>query len=74
MDTPSAQESGLKVKIDKHLNLDINTLTLDFDAEKSILQLGDIKSSEGAVRKLHILVRGPHAHDTQFSVAPASAA
>ncbi len=41
MDTPSAQESGLKVKIDKHLNLDINTLTLDFDAEKSILQTGN---------------------------------
>ena len=41
LDTPSAQESGLKIKIDKHLNLDINTLTLDFDAEKSILQTGN---------------------------------
>jgi len=39
--TPSAQESGLKIKIDKHLNLDINMLTLDFDAEKSILQTGN---------------------------------
>lgn len=41
LDTPSAQESGLKIKIDQHLNLDINTLTLDFDAEKSILQTGN---------------------------------
>lgn len=41
MDTPSAQESGLKVKVDQHLNLDINTLVLDFDAEKSVLQTGN---------------------------------
>ncbi len=41
LDTPSAQESGLKIKIDKHLNLDINTLTLDFDAEQSILKTGN---------------------------------
>ncbi|MBK8191774.1 MAG: DUF4382 domain-containing protein [Lewinellaceae bacterium] len=41
MDTPSAQESGLKVKVNKHLNLDINTLVLDFDAEQSVLQTGN---------------------------------
>lgn len=39
--TPSAQQSGLKIKIDKSLNLDINTLTLDFDAEQSIHQTGN---------------------------------
>ncbi|MEZ4963744.1 MAG: DUF4382 domain-containing protein [Saprospiraceae bacterium] len=41
MDTPSAQESGLKVKVNKHLNLDINTLVLDFDAEQSVLETGN---------------------------------
>ena len=41
LDTPSAQESGLKVKVDQHLHLDINTLTLDFDAEKSVLKTGN---------------------------------
>jgi hypothetical protein len=39
--TPSAQQSGLKIKIDKSLNLDINTLTLDFDAEQSVHQTGN---------------------------------
>ncbi len=41
LSTPSAQESGLKIKVDQHLNLDINTLTLDFDAQQSILQTGN---------------------------------
>jgi len=39
--TPSAQQSGLKIKIDKDLNLDINTLTLDFDAQQSIVETGN---------------------------------
>lgn len=39
--TPSAQQSGLKIKIDKTLDLDINTLTLDFDAEQSIVETGN---------------------------------
>jgi len=34
--TPSAQESGLKVKIDKDLGFDINTFVLDFDAAQSV--------------------------------------
>lgn len=34
--TPSAQTSGLKVKINKHLSLDINTFLLDFDAAQSV--------------------------------------
>lgn len=34
--TPSAQESGLKVKIDKDLSLDLNTFVLDFDAAASV--------------------------------------
>ena len=40
LDAPSAQDSGLKIKVDQALNLDINTLTLDFDAQQSILQTG----------------------------------
>jgi hypothetical protein len=34
--TPSAEESGLKIKIDKHLSETLNTFTLDFDADLSI--------------------------------------
>lgn len=41
LQTPSAQQSGLKIKIDKSLNLDINTLVLDFDAEQSIVETGN---------------------------------
>lgn len=41
LETPSAQESGLKIKVDKDLNLDINTLTFDFDAAQSILETGN---------------------------------
>jgi hypothetical protein len=33
---PSGAESGLKIKIDKDLNADIETLTIDFDAALSI--------------------------------------
>ena len=44
MATPSAETSGLKVKIDKELNETLNTFTLDFDAELSIKEEnGDYK-------------------------------
>ncbi len=42
--TPSAEESGLKIKIGKALNESLNTFTLDFDASASIMQEnGDYK-------------------------------
>jgi hypothetical protein len=34
--TPSAEESGLKIKIDKKLQSSLNTLVIDFDAAASI--------------------------------------
>jgi hypothetical protein len=37
MQTPSAETSGLKVKIDKNLNEVFNAFILDFDAEQSIV-------------------------------------
>ena len=36
METPSAESSGLKVKIDKELNETLNSFTLDFDAAESV--------------------------------------
>ena len=39
--TPSAQASGLKVKINKNLGLDINTFVLDFDAAESVKKQGN---------------------------------
>ena len=36
METPSAESSGLKIKIDKKLNETLNTFTLDFDAALSV--------------------------------------
>ncbi|MGZ5189445.1 MAG: DUF4382 domain-containing protein [Flavisolibacter sp.] len=36
MQTPSAEDSGLKIKIDKKLNETLNTFTLDFDAALSV--------------------------------------
>jgi hypothetical protein len=38
MQTPSAETSGLKVKIDKNLNEVFNAFILDFDAAKSIVE------------------------------------
>lgn len=49
--TPSAQESGLKVKIDKNLGLDINTFVLDFDAAESVKKQGN------GVYKLHPVIK-----------------
>lgn len=49
--TPSAQESGLKVKIDKDLALDINTFVLDFDAAESVKVQGN------GVYKLHPVIK-----------------
>ncbi|MBK8969742.1 MAG: DUF4382 domain-containing protein [Saprospiraceae bacterium] len=43
LETPSAEQSGLKIKIDKNLGLVLDSLTLDFDAEKSILKTGNGK-------------------------------
>jgi hypothetical protein len=36
MQTPSAESSGLKIKIDQKLNETMNTFTLDFDAALSV--------------------------------------
>ena len=36
LQTPSAEDSGLKIKIDKDLNETLNTFVLDFDAALSI--------------------------------------
>ena len=36
LQTPSAESSGLKIKIDKALNETLNTFTLDFDAALSV--------------------------------------
>lgn len=36
LQTPSAEDSGLKIKIDKHLAETLNTFVLDFDADLSI--------------------------------------
>lgn len=36
LETPSAQSSGLKVKINKQLGVSLNTFVLDFDAAESV--------------------------------------
>jgi len=38
---PSGSESGLKIKVDKHLNAQLDSLIIDFDAALSILQTGN---------------------------------
>lgn len=43
LDTPSAEQSGLKIKVDKSLALTSDSLTLDFDAAKSIVETGNGK-------------------------------
>lgn len=43
LDTPSAEQSGLKIKIDKSLALTADSLTIDFDAAKSIVETGNGK-------------------------------
>ncbi|TNE56566.1 MAG: DUF4382 domain-containing protein [Bacteroidetes bacterium] len=43
LDTPSAQQSGLKIKINKSLGVVVDSLKLDFDAEKSIVKTGNGK-------------------------------
>lgn len=39
--TPSAQQSGLKIKLDKQLSLTDNLLLLDFDAAESVVETGN---------------------------------
>jgi len=50
LDTPSAEESGLKVKIGQSLNETLNTFTLDFDVAQSI-------SDENGTYKLHPVIQ-----------------
>lgn len=51
LSTPSAQESGLKIKINKELALDVNTFVLDFDAAQSVKVQGN------GVFKLHPVIK-----------------
>ena len=39
LQTPSAEHSGLKIKIDKELGESLNTFTLDFDAAESVKEV-----------------------------------
>ena len=48
--TPSAEESGLKIKIGQALNETLNTFTLDFDAALSI-------NEENGAYKLHPVIQ-----------------
>ena len=42
MDTPSAQQSGLKINVNRLMVQDsLNTVILDFDAEKSVVRKGN---------------------------------
>jgi len=50
LETPSAEESGLKVKIGKALNETLNIFTLDFDALLSVQE-------ENGAYKLHPVIR-----------------
>ncbi len=43
LETPSAEHSGLKVKIDKQLGLTLNSFVLDFDAGESVKVQGNGK-------------------------------
>jgi len=50
MQTPSAETSGLKVKIDKNLNEVFNAFILDFDASQSIIQENGTYRLEPVIR------------------------
>ncbi len=41
MSTPSAQQSGLKVQVHKTLSAGLNTILIDFDAQQSVVALGN---------------------------------
>lgn len=43
LETPSAEQSGLKIKVDKNLSLTLDSLTIDFDAKQSIVETGNGK-------------------------------
>ena len=53
MATPSAETSGLKVKIDKNLNEVFNAFILDFDAEQSIMQENGSYKLDPVIRLTH---------------------
>jgi len=50
MQTPSAENSGLKIKIDKNLNEVFNAFILDFDAAQSIIEENGIYRLEPVIR------------------------
>jgi len=49
LQTPSAEDSGLKIKIDKELGESLNTFVLDFDASLSV------KEQKGAYKLMHVI-------------------
>jgi hypothetical protein len=48
--TPSAESSGLKIKIDKELNATLNTFTLDFVADESVKEENGAYKLEPVIR------------------------
>ncbi|HJW15733.1 MAG TPA: DUF4382 domain-containing protein [Flavisolibacter sp.] len=49
LSTPSAEDSGLKIKIDKELGESLNTFVLDFDADLSV------KEQNGAYKLMPVI-------------------
>lgn len=41
LEAPSAEESGLKISVEKDLGTTLNTFTFDFQVDKSILEIGN---------------------------------
>ena len=66
--TNQKQTDGIEVPVHGTVASDISILGKDWNAEQAVLVLGDVKSSEGAVRNLTIWARGPYRHETKFSV------
>ena len=67
--TNQKQTDGIEVPIIGTVASDISiTGPPDWNAERSILTLGDVKSSAGVTRNLTIWARGPHRKETRFSV------
>ncbi len=47
---------------------DISFIAPGFNTDKGVLRLGAVRSSDGAERTVHVMVKGPHRHEIQLTV------
>jgi hypothetical protein len=68
LSTDNPDRKALTIPIEGSVGTEISVVGPDWDSEHDVLQLGVVKSDQGAEQKLLLVVRGPYRKETKFKI------